>query len=393
MLKNNSLYTYIELLTMRSAKDFCFKLSGYDKLIYVLVKPIGQKYGINAHEFLTAALILLDKDFIIPTNQNEIFCIYKQIEDLVIKQNKIKNYSINEINSIEYDYNSLCQAISSYNTFKLYIKEIPELVYLTGNKKWDDDISHLKYIDKDLKNYNSSDIIFKIGKTFNGISLKRKENNQVKDPPIINKSLLGLFKNNEVIKDKLENILSVYFINLYNSLNTLIHSNMNNWKKCISEVDIDVINEHIKNDKCILWENIRTVLFQNKEYICENLFNQILRINLKEIKQKHNFNFNIITGIGNFKSDKLIIEEGELITLDSILKVYEKYIKNKTLDIRRNKEKESIYQSTLFLTLYADEIPLINLEIRYKGRFHCSPEVLAFLTSDMKKLINNINEH
>lgn len=374
------------------AKDYCFSIPNYDKLIYVFVKPIDKRAKVNCHEFLTAAMVLLGVTDI-PKSQQKLLELYSNIADNVIKQNRIKDYTIAEVNSIEYDYTSICQAISASKIIISTLNGIiPQFAYLTGTNKWHNDIIHLKNINNEFKNYNSSDIIFKHHDDLYGISLKRKELLSDKDPPILNKSLINLFKD-ETVKSELEDTISDYFISSLNELydKQLLkeHCNKNNWKKIISELNIELINNKIKNDKCILWENVRKIIFKNTEYICKNILEHMLKLDLYTFKDQYNFLFFIVTGIGRYRKNKgFIVENAEITPLVKIIDIYANYIKDKKLTIRRNKEEESIYQSTLFLTIYADDIPIINLETRYKGRFHTSPEILAFFTKQFKQLLN-----
>jgi len=387
-LQTEKAYTHIDLMTMRSSKDYCFKIKDYDKLIYVIVKPAGKKSTTSCHEFLTAALTLMGITEL-PIDEEAINDIYSSIED-IIRQNKIKNYSMDEVNLIEYDYTSLCQAASASRGILASIKEIPQIAYITGSNKWDDDICFLKCDNSSIKNYNSSDIIFKTSNSYHGISLKRKEANIYKDPPLINKSLLNLFNYDLNIKEILSTTISNYFINVLNEFyeNKTIteHCNCNNWKKYISNIDIDIINARIKDDKCILWHNIRSVIFKNEKDICKDLLENILRIELLKLE---NFQFHIITGVGRYRKRKgFIVENPSCISLDSIKNVYNRYLSNTNISISRNKNREHLYRSTLFLTIYCGDIPIIDLEIRYKGKFHASPEILAFFTKEFIEMIH-----
>jgi hypothetical protein len=378
-------------MTMRTSKDYCFKIPGDDKLIYVYVKPKGKRSAVNSHEFLTAAMVLLGVTEI-PKGTKQLLELYSKIANNIVKKNKIKNYTLLEVNGIEYDYGSICQAISAAKIILDTLKNIPQIAYLTGTNKWDKDIKHLKSPNSEFKNYNSSDIVFKYDNNFYGISLKRKELLSDKDPPILNKSLLNLFKIG-TIKNKLENVISDYFIGALNELmeqQILVeHSNKNNWKKNISNLNISLINEKIKNDKCILWENIRKIIFKNNKMVCSNILQHMLKLDLLTLKDKHNFSFFIVTGIGRHRKNKgFIVENGEILPLEKIVNVYNMHIKHKKLTIKRNKKYESLHQSTLFMSIYADKIPIVNMAIRYKGRFHTSPEILTFFTKEFKVLLN-----
>jgi hypothetical protein len=393
ILKSDSFsYNFIDLKTMRTAKDYCFKVSGIDKLIYVYVKPFGKRSEVNSHEFLTAAIVLLGGVNKIPTEKN-IQRLYSKIATKIIKKDKIKDYTLDKVNSIDYDYNSVCQAISAAKVILNTIKNVPDIAYLTGTNKWHKDIKHLKFSNPRFKNYNSSDIVFKKDNNLYGISLKRKELITDKDPPALNKSLLNLFKSTK-IKSLLETTISDYFIDVLNQFmeQNIIqtHGNRNNWQKIISELDIKLVNDKIKNDKCMLWENLRNILFRYNRSTCKNIIQHMIKPALSNLKDTYNFDFFVVTGIGRFRKNKgFIVEPGEIVSHEQILKVYNRYIKNKKITIQRNRKYESEQQSTLFLTIYADKRAIINMAIRYKGRFHTSPEILAFFTREFKSLINN----
>ena len=391
LLKNNkSDYTFVDLNTMRMSKDYCFKIPNNDKLVYVYVKPIGKRSKVNSHEFLTAAMTLLNVKEI-PTEKN-IQKLYARIADEVVKKNKIKDYTLDKVNIIDYDYTSICQAISAAKVILSTITHIPEIAYLTGSNKWHDDIKHLKSTNPRFKRYNSSDIVFKVDNNLYGISLKRKELISDKDPPVLNKSLLNLFKSTK-IKTLLETTISDYFIDVLNQFmdKNIIktHGNKNNWKKIISDINIKLINDKIKNDKCILWKKLRNVIFRYSKGASKNILQHTIKPELYTLQKSSNFNFFMVTGIGRFRKNKgFIVESGEIISHEQMLKIYNRYVKNKTLSIQRNKKYESEQQSTLFLTIYAAKRPIINMAVRYKGRFHSSPEILAFFTKEFKLLIN-----
>ena len=392
VLKNDTVnYTFVDLKTMRMAKDYSFRVPNVNKLIYVYVKPLGKRSKVNSHEFLTAAMTLLGITEI-PTEKN-IQKIYSKIANKIVKKNKIKDYTFDKVNSIDYDYTSICQAISASKIILSTIKTIPDVAYLTGANNWHNDIKHLKLSTPRFKRYNSSDIVFKKDDRLYGISLKGKEFTTYKDPPVLNKSLLNLFKSTK-IKSLLEDTISDYFIDVLNQFMdqgiVQIHSNKNNWKMVISDLDLTLINDKIKSDKCTLWKNLRNIIFRYNTGACKNILQHMIKPELVSLQKDHNFNFFLVTGIGRYRKNKgFIVEPGEIMSHKQILQVYNKHIKNKRLSIQRNKKYESEQQSTLFLTLYAGKTAVINMAVRYKGKFYSSPEILAFFTKEFKSLINN----
>ena len=61
----------------------------------------------------------------------------------------------------------------------------PDKVYLTGNK-WHSDVADFKLKHVGMADYNSSDVIMKYGKTYIGVSLKKKPKTTAQSPTLIN---------------------------------------------------------------------------------------------------------------------------------------------------------------------------------------------------------------
>ena len=62
---------------------------------------------------------------------------------------------------------------------------VPDKVYLTGNK-WHTDVADFKLKHVGMADYNSSDVIMKYGKTYIGVSLKKKPKTTAQSPTLIN---------------------------------------------------------------------------------------------------------------------------------------------------------------------------------------------------------------
>ena len=123
----------------------------------------------------------------------------KSITD-VIKINKIDKKTISRIHdkvdeikkALVMNYVDLAPSISASNSILDKIEGTPSKAYWTG-QMWAPEIQFLNPPSKDsgFKNYNSSDVIFKVGKNFWGFSLKKKETPSSVNPTLLNKPASG----------------------------------------------------------------------------------------------------------------------------------------------------------------------------------------------------------
>ena len=66
----------------------------------------------------------------------------------------------------------------------------------------------------------------------------------------------------------------------------------------------------------------------------------------------------------------------------------EKMFKNKPYEIKINKEKSAKSEAAkIYLTLTRGNIPIVDLQIRYKGKFTPQPQFLGNLSEQYKKLL------
>tara|TARA_B100001094_G_scaffold131356_1_gene127201 strand:- start:1467 stop:2786 length:1320 start_codon:yes stop_codon:yes gene_type:complete len=72
-------------------------------------------------------------------------------------------------------------------------KGVPDKVYLTGNK-WHTDVEAFKLKHVGMADYNSSDVILKYGKTYVGVSLKKKPKSAAPSPTLINNAFSAYIK-------------------------------------------------------------------------------------------------------------------------------------------------------------------------------------------------------
>ena len=92
---------------------------------------------------------------------------------------------------------------------------VPDKVYLTGNK-WHTDVADFKLKHVGMADYNSSDVILKYGKTYIGVSLKKKPKTTAQSPTLINNAFSAYIKADglEGAKDKIQKHRVRWFANV-----------------------------------------------------------------------------------------------------------------------------------------------------------------------------------
>ena len=117
--------------------------------------------------------------------------------------------------------------------------------------------------------------------------------------------------------------------------------------------------------------------------------------------QYKEFDFYLLTGIGQRKKDKIGVEPAEVKDLPTTIEALTKIFKDdniklgKTVD-RNGKVKRQPWEyskdekapAKLFYTVYNGSTPLLNLEIRYKGSKTAEPQFQATATPIFKNMMS-----
>ena len=136
------------------------------------------------------------------------------------------------------------------------------------------------------------------------------------------------------------------------------------------------------------------VLNDNVSVFSDALLNIILKTKLfKEMEAKdlgkQKFDFALVTGVGNVRGKEVSVGQSDVIGLSTTLCGLTRLDElNKRLgyEIVINEEKSEISEGAkVFLTLQKGDLPLLDLEIRYKGSFTPQPQFQATLN---KKFID-----
>jgi len=133
------------------------------------------------------------------------------------------------------------------------------------------------------------------------------------------------------------------------------------------------------------------IIIKNKEMIANQLVQLIFKADLKELK-KVNFDFTLVTGIGDYGPSKgVVIEKGEYKDIDTVTSKLDTLFSDGKVDIKLTPGKTQAFEpgagaAMLFFDLMIGKIPVCNVSLRYKGNFRSAPSFLATMTPEFKKL-------
>lgn len=307
--------------------------------------------------------------------------------------------------------------------------------YMTGNT-WPNDVAKFKISAYGFNDYNSSDVMVTADKkTFYGISLKKKNKSKDASPTLINKAFDSVLVGKQFagIKTKLAEDRAEFFADLvieavdkgiinkkdienydrlkssnkmelfeaknrdkkkfgkYRYINVkgydgapkqYLNSNTNDAKSMRFFVNKKLANPNNKH-----WKKIVNVLNDNIDLFSDSLLNIILKTKMfkemeaKDIKENE-FDFALVTGIGNATKTGVSVASGDVISLKTTLCGLTRL--DKMYPGKYRIELDKVTQSAsdaakIFLQLKKKDLILLNLQIRYKGEFSSQPQWQATL--------------
>ena len=376
----------------------------------------GQKISTSTQELMTAAIVLGKKKY--DSSEITVDDAKKIIEESKDRWNDIvgtkgKETLLNQFTDNWYD---LATAVSSANAI-LKIVPNPTKVFWTG-QSWDEEIAPFNPPIGNIKDYNSSDIVVAGGNRYYGFSLKKKKTTKDADPTLINKPITGkksLLKDfiSEQDMNTIERAKNLFFIRMvaaykkttnYTSIRKLSEKD---FKKEIAKIPNDFANDMLagrgaSGRKNIFWQSVNKVLMKDSKEMMTAFLKLIFKVDLQPIlDESGQFDFYLLTGIGQRKGDKIGVEPAEVKDLPTTVEALSKIFKQdniklgKTVDNKGNTrrqpweyEKEERAPAKLFYTIYNGTKPLLNLEIRYKGSKTAEPQFQATATPIFKNMMS-----
>jgi len=388
----------------------------------------------DPHELMSGVLIATQKIY----EQNIINGLSldkrnKKLEEICKEifnnRKKVDGYKEKEAKLIEGDIVNLAKALSISNYVnKLLIRNRASdvEVYQTG-AKWSKNIK--KYKGKDasrdtiIKSYNSSDLIikFNLGKATHhwGLSLKKKgfKVNEA-DPTLLNKPIVGaaggkktagfLFLKADVTdQKKLTNAENNFFAEVYRVRFNQEPDFKKSWKKELNnglvgnEKKAALTGKEFRGKKYpknTFFEEIdrvfRKVMKDDDNF--KELLDLVFRLDIDEYVNQENFHFSLITGIGGLQSDgKINIKNPDEKSSAFLKQVFTAMFQGKQLSniakfdgnfkMPTTKGKFQAFDgrataAKLFYTMFIDSLPIVDLEVRYKGSITAKPQLQVFIT-------------
>ena len=321
--------------------------------------------------------------------------------------------------------------------------------YMTGNK-WPAEVEKFQISAFGFKDYNSADIIVtKNKKLFYGISLKKKPTVKAADPTLINKAFASAFDGKEFdgLKKQLVQTRINYFADLVieavdkkiilkkdiKNFDTLKKSNKKELftasnrdkeqfgkyayidTKGYATADNGYLNNDTRDPKSMrffvneqlsekknnkLWKQFEKLIDVAGPKLAENLINIILKrylfdkLDAKDLDGK-DFDFALVTGIANVKtSGDVNISDANILPLKTTLcglkRIEEKYAGEYRVIQDTEATRKSEAAKIFFKLVKGDRqtISLLDLQVRYKGKFTPDPQFQGGLTKEFKKLLD-----
>lgn len=377
----------------------------------------------------------------------------KLTEEIYNNAQKVSGMSSKERDLIKGDFVNLAKALSVSNyVIKLLKKKgyTIEKVYQTG-AKWDSEIQSFKGGGKKdkykeiIKAYNSSDLIIKFSNQnrthYWGLSLKKKGVGiKEPDPTLLNKPIVGegkgkspgyLFaKIDQAGKDKLNKSEKDFYTKVYKAAFGTNPPTSGDWRNtwlkkldsrlsdkeknaALTGKEYRTPNGVVKYPKNTYFETIDEVFketFKQPEVFKEFL-DVAFRINIDSYVNQENFHFSLITGSGDLTKDgKLLVKYPDEKTSTFMNEVFtllfdkgpggRKKIGPNDFHVVQTRGKKQAFETgstaaKLFYTMKIgggsvnSGLPIVDLEVRYKGPLTMNPQFQVFITTTFKRYLNS----
>ena len=334
----------------------------------------------------------------------------------------------------------MCRGISAARAIKNWLKtvhnEAPDTTiirgFMTGNV-WPAEVRPFKLAAFGFKDYNSSDMILYTGeeggaKYYYGISLKKKNTELAADPTLINKAFDTLLEGAEFnkLKEDLKKFRVKWFADTLREAEKkglvliesghkdlpdakLIAARPNgggdkayiNLKGTVKEGYTNGMGFRKYMNKQVgqgdLYDGFLKLMEPLKDKFTNQLINVVLKTKLADLLNadrnldKFYFGFALITGTGVYKKTGPDVRQGAAYPQESVLCALALLAQSKEpLKMVQvpNPAGDESDAAKVFFQIQKGKIPILNLELRYKGSFTAQPQFQAFLTKQFKQIIN-----
>jgi hypothetical protein len=397
LIDSNPDLTPASVAPAKALKSYAFIHKDYPDLkVVVDTKPSGKLSSADPNELMTAAMVVLP-NFKEPKTIEEADALIEKAKTIV-EAGKVKDYVQKELDAFEKDYINTAQAISAAIGIRNIMGGAANVAYMTG-KIWNKDIQKFRRDDYGMKDFNSSDIVFKKGNQWHGISLKKKSRPQESDPTLLNKAFSSIIsgKKFEKLKVEVDKQTDEFFNAVIEgaikdgTINTKEKYKKGTWKKWIGQLDNAYVNSALKG-KGSLFQTLAKAIDKHSTDIANAIIQLSLKLSLKDLK-KNDFNFALVTGIGNYGVQKgLTVSPADVKDIDTITEKMDRLFTQGKPKFKLDKTKKQAFDAdagaaTLSYVLTIGKMPVLTSQIRYKGRFTSQPSYLSFMTNEFKSYL------
>lgn len=307
-------------------------------------------------------------------------------------------------------------------------------VFLTGNI-WPKEVEKFRISAFGFDDYNASDFIVKTnGKHYYGVSLKKKSKLKGQDPTLINKAFDTILNGNKFnnIKEEITQLRTTYFAGLVRQANEngiLLIENIDQIsdkelfeakkrdKKIFDRAYINIkgsvtggyknerapdamrkfVNKELAKKNNVLYSQLVKYMDSQAEIFANTLINLVLKTKLydelsanKKLKD-FNFGYALVTGVGELQKGVPIVSKGSAIDLHTILCGLAQLSANRSkykIAVDIEKKEATTQAAKIFFKLSKAGVPILDMELRYKGTFTAQPQFFATITKEFKTILS-----
>jgi reverse gyrase len=156
------------------------------------------------------------------------------------------------------------------------------------------------------------------------------------------------------------------------------------------------VNKQLSGKDCTLWKNFVNIMNQYSELFADRLIDIILKTNLfeymdAETLKKYDFDFALVTGVGNVTKKSVNLSKGSLIPLGTTLcglkRIEKKYKTSKFKIVVDDTKQKSSTSANVSMVLEKGNLIILNLVLRYKGDFSAQPAFTGTIDEQFKNLM------
>jgi len=356
----------------------------------------GKKVPIEVQEMMTACLVLLGYSGKSKLTEEEAIELIEKCKG-VYSQVDGSDRRPDFLNFFHGNFDDLATAISAGNYILKQVGTASK-VYWTGTG-WHSDIKKFNPKLGRIKDYNSSDIVVKSGNKFYGYSLKKKKSYKSPDPTLINKPITGkkgilqdIVGADITLIENAKNLFFQYVIKKRLGIEEeeLQKMSTREYTKTVNKIPITVWGEELKKPTNYFFRKTFLVLKYHGDSFVEKFLEIVFRTKLKDALPEEEFQFTLLTGIGKFVRGQIEVEKADGQELSNIVTALQDLYKTK-LEVKKTSGKIGAWEkgataAKVFITIYSDGSPILDIEIRYKGSYSANPQFQAVATADFKAI-------